>query len=191
MLKELFGNTSRARIIFYLFRYAEHGQTMEQIAAKLHLSRRFLLRELQALRRLGLVRSVEVPDQEHVHWQLDPEFPLTQELRSLVLKEQFVVQNAMTQELRALRGVKLLLLTGFFVENHQAQTDVLVVGKIKKTTLLGILKKFRRKFNKPVHYTILSEEEYNYRMDLTDRFLYTILGDRHIRVIDKLEKQKK
>ncbi|MBU2229551.1 hypothetical protein KJ810_04045, partial [Patescibacteria group bacterium] len=55
-----------------------------------------------------------------------------------------------------------------------------------------LMNKFEKFFNRDINYTMMTTKEYKYRRDLTDRFLYDILENKNIVMIDKFsEIQKK
>lgn len=189
-LKDLFGETPSIRLIFFLLKNQDQSFTDRQLAVKIRSTIRTIEQEIKHLERFGFVHAIHDPATKEERYQIDERFPYHQELKGLVVKEQFLAKNALTEALRNIRGIKFLLLSGIFVEHNDAPVDILAVGKINKASFLALLKKFRKKASRPLHYTILSEEEFQYRLDITDRFLYDVLSARHIRVVDKLKKNK-
>jgi len=39
-----------------------------------------------------------------------------------------------------------------------------------------------------INYTVMTKEEFLYRKDITDKFLYTILDGKKVEIINKFEK---
>jgi len=79
-------------------------------------------------------------------------------------------------------------LTGVFVGKQADVTDVLIVGSVNHSRVARILKAFERDFDQEVRYTILSNSEYLFRKNVGDRFLYSILENRHLVVVDTVER---
>ena len=50
------------------------------------------------------------------------------------------------------------------------------------------MKKLQANFDNEIRYTIMNLREFNYRRDITDRFLYTILENKRVTLIDTLKK---
>jgi len=48
--------------------------------------------------------------------------------------------------------------------------------------------KMQNEFAHQIRYTVMSKKEFKYRNDLTDKFLYEILEQRRIVLVDKIQK---
>ena len=79
-----------------------------------------------------------------------------------------------------------LELTGFFVDDENARTDFLIVGRIKKDKLKKLVNKISKEFDQEIKYTCMSSQEFNYRNNITDRFLFDVLEGKKIVVVDKM-----
>ena len=82
--------------------------------------------------------------------------------------------------------VRYLVLTGIFVGFIGAPTDLFIVGSIKKEKLSRLIRKFEKELNYEINFTLMPMSEYKYRRDITDRFLYSILENKKIVVIDTI-----
>jgi len=190
MLKDLFGENPRQRILFLFYRHPDTRYTDDQIIAKIRSTKKVVTRELRYLVRNGILLEHLPPKSEKggsPAYDINPDYALYQEFRALFLKEEFQLQSALAEQLRQLKGLKLLLLTGVFVDDPEARTDILVVGNVSKDRFLQILQRMQRRFGKTLHYTLLTEAEYRYRMEVTDRFLYDILSGQQLTVFNALK----
>src|SRR3989338_5449570 len=50
-----------------------------------------------------------------------------------------------------------------------------------------LIKRFEKELNREINYTVMTYQEYKYRHDITDRFLYEILGGKKIVIVNKLD----
>jgi len=64
----------------------------------------------------------------------------------------------------------------------------LIVGRVNKKRLTQVMRRFQTDLHIPIRYTLLSKNEYEYRMDITDRFLYDIIESKKIVVVDEMKK---
>ena len=87
--------------------------------------------------------------------------------------------------------LKYLALSGLFVGDKEAKTDVLLVGRVNRKKISVLINKFQGTFSREINYTVMSPSEYKYRKDITDRFLYELLENKKIVIVDKLKKEDK
>ncbi len=117
-------------------------------------------------------------------WLLYPEF------RALFVKSQLLVEHDLVRKLEKSGHVKLLILAGLFVGQRNAPTDVFIVGSVNHRRVARLLKSFEKDLDQEVRYTVLSPTEYHYRKNVGDRFLYSILENRHLVVLDVIERAR-
>jgi hypothetical protein len=118
-------------------------------------------------------------------YQANPGYPLFPELKALIFKAEVLEEQNLLMAIQSSGRIHLMVLTGFFVNRDDVPTDVLIVGTVNKTRLHRLMKTFQEHFDRELHYTVLTRNEYQYRHSLTDRFLYSILSGPKITVIDK------
>ena len=68
----------------------------------------------------------------------------------------------------------------------EAPTDMLVVGKVNRDRLSALIRSFEKEVGKEINYTVMTPQEFTYRKDVTDRFLYSILEWKKLTVIDTI-----
>ena len=80
-----------------------------------------------------------------------------------------------------------MTLTGYFTGlKEKTLTDVLIVGKVSKSKIEDIIDTMSKEFLDDINYTIMDIKEFNYRKNMADKFLYNILKNKKIVVIDKM-----
>ena len=120
------------------------------------------------------------------YYYLNSSFLLYEEMKSLFLKSKAFLENDLTNALKELGDVKLLIFTGNFV-NSPAPTDLLIVGdRVPVEKLRKILENFSISAGGEVRYTLFDIQEYVYRQSIGDRFLDEIVSNKNIVLIDKL-----
>lgn len=114
------------------------------------------------------------------------------DLINLFAKGKILLEKHLVEKIRKLGDVKYLAFGGSFVDDAQATTDVFVVGKLDLEKVKAGLKKFEEDAGRPIRYTILDENEYRLRRDISDKFLDDILSNpSNVVVVDKLERRKR
>ncbi len=185
MLEQLFGSRTRVKLLKLFLNSGEKRFYVRELTRVINERLNSVRRELANLEKFGLVKIVS-PGQKKYYF-LDNDFVLLNELKALFLKSRMLLEKRLISQLKNLKRLKYLVLTGFFVQDDQQKTDLLIVGNISRTKLDKILKNLERSFDQEFRYTHFTIDEFNFRKEITDKFLYNILNGKKLVVIDKLK----
>ena len=183
--------------------HPEEKFLFNDITKNLKLLPAVVKKELDNLEKFGLVFSgdpAKLKDQEVAlveakvaeikpekrFYQVDSGFILFDELKALLLKAQMLYERDFIDKLIEIGKVKLLILTGIFVNETLSPIDLLIVGHLNKPKLVKLLKELEVELGKEINFTHLETAEFIYRRNVTDVFLYEILEKKKIVVIDEL-----
>ncbi len=202
MLDQLFGSKTRVSLLQLFFEHADQAYYVRELTRLVGAQINSVRRELDNLAYLGIVRVIEsdkvpvLPEEEGVpypkglnkkkYYQLNRSFVLHDELSSLFAKSHLLLEKELYNEIRGLGQVNYLVLTGFFTNVDQSSTDMLIVGAVDKQDVAAMVQRFEKKLNREINYTIMSVKEFEYRRQLTDKFIYDILVHPKIVVVDQL-----
>ncbi|MBI4434536.1 hypothetical protein HY635_01850 [Candidatus Uhrbacteria bacterium] len=194
MLEHLFGSKTRVKLLQLFLGNPGSAFYVRELTRKAGAQIHAIRRELENLEGLGIIRggeatgtaAQELRSRMRKYYRLDDEFSLVAELRALVLRSQFLLEEEFKRRVRRLGSLRYFVLLGLFVGQEGAPTDVLMVGKLNRPWLARLIRQFERELARPVNYTAMSEREFRYRWDVGDRFLYSILEGKKITVIDEL-----
>lgn len=123
---------------------------------------------------------------EKKYYSVNKNFVLYDEIKSLIIKAQVMYEKDIVKKILEFSSPKVFLLTGFFANNPDMDVDLLLVGKINKVKLLQVITSLEKDLGREINYTVFDEEEFLYRRDMTDVFLYNILGSKKIVVVDDI-----
>jgi DNA-binding transcriptional ArsR family regulator len=184
VLKALFSSQTRVKLLSTFLLHPEQEYFIRELTRLLGEQINSIRRELENLRRIGLVKSRHKNRKKY--YRADPEFPLYQDLRSLFLKE-VQSESPAVAYLKRLPDVHLAILAGTFT-GTDCKVDLLVVGDVKKEIIETLL--LQEPSLRGVRYSIFSEADFLYRVSLRDRFILEILNDpRHLTVINTIQRQ--
>lgn len=194
-IEQLFGSKTRARLLALFLENPEQSFFVRELTRKIDAQLNSVRRELQNLIELGLV--IETTDQvnskskalsERKKFYLaNTNFLLFHDLRNLFRKIQILLKQSLVQEIQSRGDVDLLIFTGRFVDNPNVQTDILIVGSIDQKSLQKVVSEFETELGYEINYTLMPNEEFNYRRQITDRFLFSILEGEKVVMVDKLK----
>jgi hypothetical protein len=124
--------------------------------------------------------------QEKKYYYVNKNFVLYEEMRALLVKSQVLYREDFIESLKQLPGVQLIVLTGLFVNKPDGMIDLFLVGDVDKGKLKKVIDKLEEEMGRELNYTVMDYDEYKYRSDITDVFLYNILEQKKIIVVDEV-----
>ncbi|OHA58986.1 MAG: hypothetical protein A2571_01255 [Candidatus Vogelbacteria bacterium RIFOXYD1_FULL_44_32] len=120
-------------------------------------------------------------------WELDPSFPLSQNLRSLLNTDFLRRKTDIIKRFRNCGRVKLLVVSGVFLNEDDQRLDILLVGDhLKKVIIEKNVRSIEAEVGRELNYAMLETEDFLYRVGTSDRFVRDIFDYPHERMIDKL-----
>lgn len=184
MIEHLFGSRTRIKLLRLFLTNPEKSYFVREITRLVNERINSVRRELANLERVDLVEATGVRQKKY--FKANQDCLLFPELKALILKSQVTVEQKFAQDLVAIGNIKYMVFTGKFTGVKDASTDILIVGKVNRSRLKALVRRFEKEFNKDINYTVMTSQEFVYRRNLTDRFLYDILENKKIVMIDKL-----
>ena len=206
MLEQLFGSKTRVRLLRLFLNNSKDAFFVRELTRKIGAQINAVRNELDNLVDMDLVSVVTDVDadgdveesarpknrrsmQQRKYYRMNTDSLLYPELRALFMKARVMLEKDFVRKLTAAGPISYLALTGFFVSEEPGPTDLLVVGKVNRDKLAAVIRNFEREIGREVNYTVLTPQEYRYRRDVTDRFLYSILESRKLVVIDTMSER--
>jgi DNA-binding transcriptional regulator YhcF (GntR family) len=200
MLEHIFGSKARVLLLRLFINNPEKFYFVREISRKLDLHLNSVRRELNNLESIGIIESSTKEDFEKEvekelkdnkkYYKLNRNFIFVDELRSLLVKSNLIMDQALLQKVDKMGDVYFFLLSGIFVGWDDAPADMLVVGNVKKANFQRVIHTFERELGRPINYVIMTKQDFLYRRGLTDKFLYDLLEHKNLVLVDKLKTQK-
>lgn len=166
ILKRLFTSQTRVKLLTIFLLNPEEEFFIRELTRRLDEQINSVRRELDNLKKLGFLKSRMKNRKKY--YVINPKFPLTSELQSIIVKT--TDQNdAVVQSILKMGKVEFLLLSGHFVKKD-SEVDLLVIGDVGKDELEAYLEK-EVKSDRPIRFTIMEREDFVYRVKCNDRFI--------------------
>lgn len=192
MLEHLFGSKTRVKLLRIFFRDDTKAYFVRELTRLLGVQINAVRRELEVLKKVGLVREViDQTNKAEIHqkkfFRVNTQAALYPELHALLLKAKLVEQQVFIEQLQEKAGtIDLLLLTGRFTGDRRAPSDILLVGDIKERIVTKLIADYENEFGFEIRYTVFSTKEFAERRHIMDKFLYELFEAKHIKIVDKL-----
>jgi hypothetical protein len=196
MIEQLFGSKTRVKLLQLFMSNPNRSFYVREITRKVEEQINSVRRELSNLLSIGVITSdnqnnrlyYEV-NKKYVYYDaLTMMFGDTPTIKKLPKQKNGsddVVGNSLEAEIRTLGNVSLALLTGQFTRDESSGIDILIVGDINKTKLENFMSDLERTEKKELRYVLFSEEDFNYRRQINDRFTVTVLESKLQVIIDR------
>lgn len=181
VLKALFSSQTRVKLLSVFLLHPEEEYFIRQLTRILNEQINSIRRELENLRRIGLVKARH--KNRRKFYKVDQEFPIFHDLRSIFAKG-VRGENATVVALKRLSGIEFLLLAGTFA-NTESRVDLLIAGDVKKEAVEVVLN--QDPAMKHIRYSLFSKADFLYRLSLKDRFIIEIVDDpRHLIALNSI-----
>lgn len=193
MLEHIFGSKTRVKLLSLFLKNPNKSFFVRELTRRLKLQINSVRRELMNLNKIGIIKEDLTARDESggekikKYYTVNKDFVLYSELKILFIKSQFLIRQGFLTKLENLGDIDFLALDGIFIDNKISRgTDILIVGNVNKNELSKVIQKFESDFGHEINYTVMSKDEFQYRKDVADKFLYDILDGTNIVVIDKI-----
>ncbi len=192
ILERLFESAPKIRLLRLFVRNQDQLLTLEDIVRRSQVKGNSARRELKKLLLLGLIKQktgkISPKGKKGKFYFTNTEFRLLPELQNLLTKDSVAPRRKLLAKAKSLGRIKLMVISGVFLNSDTARTDILLVGdKIKQGRLERFLAELESDLGRPLQYTLMSSEEFAYRVNMYDRFLRDILEFPHEKIINKLK----
>jgi len=198
MLEQLFGSKTRVRLLRLFLNNHKGAYFVRELTRKIGAQINAVRNELDNLTKMGIVLEVEEEGQSRPvgkkgrrssrkkFYRLNTDALLYPELKALFSKSRVLLEKDFVRRIAEIGSIGYLSLMGTFVGPEPAPTDLFLVGRVNRERLVDLIKDFEQEVGHEVNYTVMTPQEYKYRRDVTDRFLYSLLEAKKIVVIDAL-----
>ena len=187
-LEKLFGSRTRTKLLALLFGAPEKTYYVREMTRVIDEQIHSVRRELLNLEGIGIVKS-ETYDNK-IYYSANNKHPYARALvmlfssRTDVAVETAVVKpNAWEEYVRPVKNY----LTCLIVTNRlpgQEGVDLLIVGDDRTKKLTHWAEVVEKKEGKPLNYVIMSRDDFQYRLNVKDRFVSEVL---EMSILEKID----
>jgi len=186
----LFGSKARSRLIRFFLLNPGAEFSAAEVSEKTLISRSESSRELNRLSKMKLV--IERSRKGHRCFLVNENFPFYTELKSLVSKLNVHAQSQIFRKLKIVGEVKLILISGLFLNYPKSKVDmILVVNNVNRTKLKHAIAHLEAEVGKEIRFVLMNMEELHYRLNMLDRFFIEFLEGPYEEATNKVPELKR
>lgn len=190
MIEQLFGSKTRVKLLQLFYGNPNRSFYVREITRKIDEQINSVRRELANLLSIGIISSYTTNNR--LYYEVDQKYQYYGPLSAIFGESKVVgedipasTQKDDTKAIRALGHVDLALFTGKFTRDETAGIDFLLVGDINQSQLAKYISDLEEKEGKEILYTCLSSSEFQYRLQINDRFISKVMEAKKQVLIDK------
>lgn len=202
-LEKLFGSPARVKIIRLFLQNPLDLFFPKEISRRCKINSNIARREISLLERAGLIKQktssidtliklkngkVKNKKKEIQGMGLNEFFPLINPLKNLFLEAIAFNKEKTIKSLKSVGDMKLIVLSGIFMQADNSSVDMLLVGeRVQKSKLERIIRKIEREIGKEISFVLFDTKEFLYRFSMYDKFINDILSSPHEKALNKLD----
>ncbi|MBI2029660.1 hypothetical protein HYT02_04545 [Candidatus Gottesmanbacteria bacterium] len=177
MLKDLIVSRVRVKILTLFFSYPGKIFHVREIVRKTSEEINAVRRELLHLDKVGLLYKEHRANR--LYYGLRKDYPLYFELLTIITKTTGFGESILKNKVK-LGKIKYAFISGRYARKKERtnrnEIDFLIVGNVVLPELTTLIKSEEVRVGSEINYTIMSEEEFEFRKKRRDPFVVEILG---------------
>jgi hypothetical protein len=199
MVEQLFGSKTRVKLLKLFYSNPNRSFYVREITRKIDEQINSVRRELSNLLSIGIIASDTTNNRLYYEVNQSYEFykPLGMifgggEQVTVDTDDEVILPTApkpvtdpVIAELMQIGNVEVALYTGQFTRDESSGIDMLIVGDVNQTQLQKFMANLEEKEKKEIRFVLMSPTEFNYRRQVKDRFLTTVMSAKKQVLIDK------
>lgn len=193
-LEKLFGSPVKVRLMKLFLFHMGTVFAMDEIKRRTQMTAPKIRKELQVLESMGFLKKKTFSEpgktkakKKSSGWQLDQSFPYLLPLQSMLVYTSPFANKDIAKKFKNCGDIKVLIVSGIFIQDWESRIDLLVVGdRFKKGTLQSTIKTLEADMGCELRYTVLPTDDFEYRMNIYDKLIRDVLDFPHQKVLNKL-----
>lgn len=190
MIDALFGSKTRVKLLHLFLSNPGRAFYVREITRKIDEQINSVRRELANMLTVGIIKS-ENSDNK-LYYEVNLEYVYYAPLRQIfvsstpeskAIKEVEAVGDWITR-LKVLGDVRVAILSGSLVHGSESGVDVLLAGSINKTQAKKFIKELEEEEGRSLNYSVMEYQDFYYRLSIKDRFVMSVVGDKHTVIAD-------
>ena len=205
MVEQLFGSKTRVKLLKLFYSNPNRSFYVREITRKIDEQINSVRRELSNLLSIGIISSDTTNNRLYYEVNQSYEFykplgmifgggegiavatPATKATVDEVVLPPTpkTVTDPVLADLLQIGNVDVALYTGQFTRDETSGIDMLIVGDVNQTQMTKFMTALEEKEKKEIRFVHMSPTEFNYRRQVKDRFITTVLSSKKQVLIDK------
>ncbi len=188
-LGKIFGSEAKVKIMRLFLFNPETVFDVKNIAERAKVELPKARREISGLEKIGLIkRRASNKKKKNGHgFILNSQFAHLSPLQNFLINIEPLQPKEIIKKISRLGNIKLIIISGIFIQERESRADMLIVGDgVKKASLENVIKTLEAEIGKELRYVYFSTIDFKYRLSMFDKLIRDILDYPHRKVLNKL-----
>lgn len=188
MIDALFGSKTRVKLLHLFLSNPGKSFYVREITRLIDEQINSVRRELANMMSVGVITSDSADNK--LYYQVNQRYEHYVALKAIFgggssepLSES-VADRSWQDLFSDIPSVRLAVASGVLVKDSLSKVDLLVVGGVTASKVKSIIKKIEKSEGRELNYTIMSYDEFYYRLSVRDKFIADIIDGRHLVMVD-------
>lgn len=188
MIDALFGSKTRVKLLHLFLNNPGRAFYVREITRLVDEQINSVRRELSNMLEVGIITSDSADNK--LYYQINQRYEFYMPFRAIFADQHFgSTTNSKTEQewhelIKELTGLRVAVLAGIFMKGSGSPVDLLLVGDLSPTKLKNVIKQVEKIEARELNYTLLSYDEFYYRLSVRDKFITEILNGKHTILVD-------
>lgn len=201
VLGKLFGSLARVRVMRLFLLNPHEGFEPKDVAIRTK-AKTAARKELALLSSIGFIKKKTYTQEIELKqknkkappkikrkkisgWFLNESFPYLSQMDTLLSDPDFFDRDVLMARFRNAGKVKLLIISGVFIQSPESRADLLLVGdNLKKNIVDDTIRTLEAEVGRELSYAVFTTKEYLYRVEMYDKLVCDMLDFPHETLID-------
>ncbi len=189
MIEQLFGSKTRVKLLQLFYSNPNRSYYVREITRKIDEQINSVRRELANLLSIGIISSDTTNNR--LYYEVNQQYEHFASLaaifggKSVTPVAKAATADTETNDIKQLGNVELAIYTGQFTRDESAGVDIVIVGDINQAKVTHFMSELEAKEGKELRYVVIPLDEYQYRLQVNDRFLSNVLASKKQVLVDK------
>lgn len=193
MIDALFGSKTRVKLLHLFLNSPGQAYYVREITRIIDEQINSVRRELSNMLKVGIIKS-DTSDNK-LYYEVNQRYEHYVPLRAIFADDVMVSESQHSSiqpstldwqgKLDELGGTKLAVIAGVLVGGSTSSVDLLLVGNPAKAKLAKFIKAVEKKEGRELNYSVMSYDEFYYRLSIHDRFIMEIIKSKNVIIRDE------
>ena len=183
MIEQIFGSKTRVKLLQLFYSNPNRSFYVREITRKIDEQINSVRRELSNLLSIGIISSETTNNK--LYYEVNQKYQYYGPLCEIFGGVQSKSSANEPEDLKAIGHVELALLTGRITRDDRSGADFVIVGDINQTQLAKYIEDLENKEGQEIRYVVFTPKEFDYRRQMNDRFVSSIIESKKQIIIDR------
>ncbi len=192
MIDALFGSKTRVKLLHLFLNNPGKAFYVREITRLIDEQINSVRRELSNMLEVGIIMSKSTDNK--LYYEINQRYEFYVPFRAIFADQKIkssTKERAGSQEapsfvdsLKQLAGARVIVIAGILVDGSVSKVDLLVAGDVSPQKLKELIANIEASEGRDISYSLLSYDDFYYRLSVRDRFITDILMNRHTVIVD-------